>query len=249
MDEVYKVVNRKAELGHVPLREEIGAVERVRRALDREGIEFTLVGGSAIGTVIPVTGEWMAQRRVSRLIDIDMDFDSRDTALRVLEGCGWKADNPAAYFGIQWGHGSSMKSMCTIENEDILVGRSGFYLSVTYVPTGVYSLGRKGDLRKNVIDHKLTYGETLAYKALRGNQNDIMDLAHASVASDISMFGHDKFSMALVAKHVRHHGFTRIRRNIDEVFAQVSRIAGLDSFSAHENIDKSLPWLSSMLRV
>ena len=129
MDEVYKVVNRKVELGHVPLREEIGAVERVRRALDKEGIEFTLVGGSAIGTVIPVTGEWMAQRRVSRLIDIDMDFDSRDTALRVLEGCGWKADDPAAYFGIQWGHGSSMKSMCTIENEDILVGRSGFYLS------------------------------------------------------------------------------------------------------------------------
>ncbi len=249
MDEVYRIVNRKAELGHVPLREEIGAVERVRRALDKEGIEFTLVGGSAIGTVIPVTDEWMAQRRVSRLIDIDMDADSRGRALRTLESSGWKADDPAAYFGIQWGHGSSMKSMCTIENEDILVGRSGFYLSVTYVPTGVYSLGRKGDLRKNIIDHKLTYGETLAYKAVRGNQNDIMDLTHASVASDISKFGHDRFSKEIVARHVHHHGFTRIRRNVDEVFAQLSKIVARGDADAHDNFDKSSFWLAEMLRI
>jgi hypothetical protein len=249
MDEGYKVVNRKQELGHVPLREEIVEVEKLGRALGKEGIEFTLVGGSAIGTVIPVTDEWLGQRRVSRLIDIDMDVDSRGRALHALENCGWKPDDPTAYFGIQWGPDGSTKQMCTIENEDILVGRSGFYLSVTYVPTSVYSLGRKGDLRKNAIDHKLTYGETLAYKALRGNQNDIMDLAHASVASDISRFGHDRFSRELVAKHVAHHGFTKIRRNIDEVFAQVSKIAEQGSFSAHKNIDKSLPWLSGMLRL
>lgn len=249
MDGVYKVVNKKQELGHAPLREEIVEVERLGRALGKEGIEFTLVGGSAIGTVIPVTDEWMGQRRVSRLIDIDMDVDSRGRALRALERCGWKVDDPAAYFGIQWGPDGSTKQMCTIENEDILVGRAGFYLSVTYVPTSVYSLGRKGDLRKNSIDHKLTYGETLAYKVLRGNQNDIMDLAHASVASDISRFGSDRFSMELVAKHVKHHGLTRIRRNIDEVFAQVSRIAEHGSVSVHKNIDKSLPWLSEMLRL
>ena len=249
MDEGYKVVNRKQELGHVPLREEIVEVEKLGRALGKEGIEFTLVGGSAIGTVIPVTDEWLGQRRVSRLIDIDMDLDSRGRALRILEGCGWKPDDPTAYFGIQWGPDGSTKQMCTIENEDMLIGRAGFYLSVTYLPTSVYSLGRKGDLRKNAIDHKLTYGETLAYKALRGNQNDIMDLAHASVASDISRFGHDRFSRELVAKHVAHHGFTKIRRNIDEVFAQVSKIAEQGSFSAHKNIDKSLPWLSGMLRL
>ena len=249
MDEGYKVVNRKQELGHVPLREEVVEVEKLGRALGKEGIEFTLVGGSAIGTVIPVTDEWIEQRRVSKLIDIDMDVDSRGRALRILEGCGWRVDDPAAYFGIQWGPDSSTKQMCTIENEDILVGRSGFYLSVTYVPTSVYSLSRKGDLRKNPIDHKLTYGETLTYKVLRGNQNDIMDLAHASAASDISRFGHDRFSTELVAKHVNHHGLTRMRRNIDEIFAQVSRIAEHGGASVHKNIDKSLTWLSGMLRL
>lgn len=248
MDVSYRIVNRKPELGHVPLHEEMDAIKKVRRKLDKEGIAFTLVGGSAIGTVIPVTNEWIAQRRVSKLIDIDMDADSREKALRALQDGGWKVDDPAKYFGIQWGLDGSTKSMCTIENEDILVGRSGFYLAVTYVPTNVYSLGRKGNLRKNAIDHKLTYGETLAYKVVRGNQNDIMDLAHASVASDISMFGYDRFSKEIVARHAQHHGFTRIRRNIDAIFDRVLKIEDRGIRDAHKNLDRSSFWLAEILR-
>ena len=90
---------------------------------------------------------------------------------------------------------------------------------------------------------------TLAYKAVRGNQNDIMDLTHASVASDISKFGHDRFSKEIVARHVHHHGFTRIRRNVDAVFAQLSKIVARGDADAHDNFDKSSFWLAEMLRI
>ena len=238
----------KSEMGHTRLKDEMEVVREACIALESAGMEFTLIGGSAMGTAIPITSEWMSERMVSRLIDIDMDIKFRDSVEPLLLDSGWHAEDPSRYFGIQWKQNGITGSMCTIRDESLFRNPEGYYLSVTYFPTKVYRLDRRGGIMETAIDHGLTYSETLTYKVIRGNSNDIMDMAHSAVASDLSGFGHNVHSAAILEKHVRHHGLTRVERNLNEIYGRIAELVVKLGRDAHSNADQSSDWLSRLLR-
>ncbi len=221
-----EVVNRKEELGYSKLCTEREVTMSIMGMLSDRSITYTLIGGSAIGTAIEVPNEWIKQRYVSNLIDVEVYALNLSLAGRALEESGWIMDRTEDMFSIRISDGSETRTIPTIEKEVIYhkqQGLSTYYVAVTGLPTTLHKLNRKGEVVSVGLSDITTYSETVSYKLIRGNRNDVDDIAYIGASNYLSEFIDTDEGARIISRHMENHGSTLIRRNISKVSEALDR--------------------------
>ena len=176
-------VNRKGELGMLPLSFGIRVARQVRDCLKNAGIEYSFMGASAFGTTLPAPRRLASARPVSNLIDIQIKGEEASLAYASLTAAGWKSIDPIPYFSITFPKGEP-RTLPTILNQGFFSKSfhgTEVYLAIIPVPT-VMLQNQGGRLHTVNLPKLQTTGQVLAYKLIRGGDRDIMDILHLSTA-------------------------------------------------------------------
>ncbi len=177
-------VNRKVELGMLPLSSGIGIARQIDSCLEKAGVKRSFMGASAFGTSLPVPRRLAAARPVSNLVDVQINSEDEHSAYGALTAAGWRPIDPTPYFSITFSKGEP-RTLPTIPNQGFFVNSfygTEVYLAVIPVPTVMLqNLG--GRLHVVPLPALQTPGQVLAYKLIRGMDRDVMDILHLSSIS------------------------------------------------------------------
>ena len=184
---VLETINRKDEIGRAPLEM---AISVTRKAYDLIGnacnSKFMPIGSSLFGTHIKVPDEYMKKREVSRVIDILVKGRSEEVSV-VMEKGGWKRiEDTKKYFSmkIQLDDGS-ISCIGTMSDQTLFVNDRGFFLSSIGVPSVFYQRNREDRLKAVRFEEVPTIGLSIAHKIIRGNRQDISDLAAIAMSNRV----------------------------------------------------------------
>ena len=184
---VLETINRKDEIGRTTLEM---AISVTREAYDLIGNAcnsgFMPIGSSLFGTHIKVPDDYMKERKVSRVIDVLVKGRSEEVSA-VMEKGGWRRiDDPRKYFSmrIQFDDGR-ISCIGTMSDQTLFVNHEGFVLSSIGVPSVFYQRDREDRLKAVRFEEMPTIGLSVAYKLLRGNRQDISDLAAISMSNRV----------------------------------------------------------------
>ncbi len=174
---VLRVINRKDEIGRVPLGDILPVADSVYSSISNANFNFMPIGSSLFGTHIKVPKEYMERREVSRIIDILVKGVSVEISA-VMEKCGWRRINdPKEYFSMEVQLSNKEISLIgTMTDQTLFTNNEGFVLSSIGVPSTFYQKDKYDGLKSVRFEEIPTISLSVAHKLLRGTKQDISDL-------------------------------------------------------------------------
>lgn len=146
-------------------------IRRVREGLDKAGIEYSLVGGSSIGSVFIVPKQYEKRRIKSRQIKISALEGQSGEIDRVMTTSKWKSVGTS-------------KAVIYRTPEELAQGRKVVHDVMLYAKDydGRYHVSIALAKDKEQI---MSYASTVEHKLFRGKERDIKDLANVFAIYDM----------------------------------------------------------------
>ncbi len=180
---VVGVVNRKEEIGRVPLEDALPVIKQLYPKLGEIGIHFMPLGSSLFGSeLIKVSQSYAKVRRVSRIIDVCVEGLSSQT-VAAIEDTHWKKLNPTDYFSISFINDSGEVCTTGTMSDQSLSTKDGFVFSAIGTPSEYYQV-KRGFVAISSFLTLPALGEVISMKLLRGNKQDIEDMVAIAIAGN-----------------------------------------------------------------
>lgn len=181
-------VNRKEELGRIPLSSALPMVVSLSSIFRFAGVGHAPIGSSAFGVTIKVTPDYLEKRRVSTIIDFCVERISEDY-LRILTDAGWKQINPSNYFSVTFAGEDGRRIIVPTVRGQHMFERDNFLLNLMPIPTEYYQV-KGGLIEIAKFTEMPTAADVVVRKLIKQRKKDREDIANiAHVESLATVLG------------------------------------------------------------